>query len=61
VTKPWNADASAKPCGVDAFAKGIDHTNNVMAGNEWKFGILEIAIHNVQVGAADGTGLHLDP
>jgi len=54
--EPWNADALADAEGIDAGAEFIDAADDFVAGNDGEFWVGEIAIDDMQVGAAYAAG-----
>jgi len=54
--KPGNADAHAEGQAFHAAANGIDTADNLMAGDDGQFGIGQIAVDDMEIGAADAAG-----
>ena len=55
VSKPWNADA-APTAGPRHHPPVLDDADNLMAGYDGQLRIRQLAVHHMQVGAADRAG-----
>ena len=53
--QPWNTDAVTGRKSFDALTDLFDASNDLMPGDERQFGIRQLTIDNVKVGAANGT------
>ena len=60
VAEPRHADAHADAKRCHAGAQRRHDTDNLVAGYQRQLGIGQLAIDDVQIGAADTAGLHLD-
>src|ERR1700722_8481910 len=58
--EPWHADAVANVEAINLGALFHDRTDDLVAGNEWQFRMLQLAVDDVKVGAADRAGLDRD-
>jgi hypothetical protein len=61
VAKPGDTDTTSKPRGLDTISNGIDNADDLVTGNKRQVWILEIAVHDMEIGTADRTGFHLHP
>jgi len=60
MAQPGDADPLANPHALDAAADGIDPADDLMTWNDRHFRIGQFAVDDMQVGAADAAGEHLD-
>ena len=57
VAKPRYADPPARPKVRDAIAAALDDADDFVSGNERKLWLRQVAVDDMQIGPADGTGL----
>ena len=58
--QPGHADAVAHGKAADAFAEFVHHADDFVPQNQGAFVQRQVALGNVNVGAADAAGHHLD-
>ena len=56
MSKPWDADACADRRTGDAIATCLDDADNLVTGDNGQLRMGQLAIHHMQVGAADRAG-----
>jgi hypothetical protein len=61
VAEPRNADTLADVQVLDLYADDIDPANNLMARDNRNVRVGQLAVDDMQIGAADAAGAHLNP
>jgi hypothetical protein len=59
--KPRHTDHVALGKGVDSRSKSVDGADDLMSEDERELRLRELAVDDVQIGAADGARLHANP
>jgi len=59
--KPRHPGPLAQCQTVDTRAKRVDAPDDLVSQYQWEVGMGELAIENMQIGAADAAGFHLEP
>ena len=58
VAEPGHADAIADPVRIHSGSERLDHADDLVAGHDGQHRQRQVAIHHVEVRAADGAGQH---
>jgi hypothetical protein len=61
VPEPRNADLVAAAESVDTLAHFANHADDLMSQHQRQFGVGQFSVRHVQIGAAHGAGLNVEP
>jgi len=61
VAEPRYTDSAAKPRSVNPFTNCVHNSDDLVTGNERQFGTGQIAVHDVEVSAANGARFDAQP